>query len=449
MNVGSRNLFALLIFLTIFGCGAAPSGQPSVGTDPTTPVTEGKISVSSKTPIAESPNSDSKVSTAAAVEFVAPPLTADEIKQGWISLFDGKSLFGWDVPTISNWHVEDNAIVVDSGEKSLLLTPYDLDDFELRCDFHLSAGGNSGLFLRTALNAANPATDTYELNICDSHPTHKTGSLVARHIAENVPAVEGAWHNFRVLCEGPRIQVWLDGQQIVDFTDTSEGVRFTGRLGLQMNQGRAAYRNVCVRPLRLRPLLNGQDTGGWRAVPGSKSEFAVKDGLLHVSNGPGFLETEETFSNFAMKVEARINGDGLNSGVFFRAQPGSESAPSHGYEMQLHNGIKDGDRSKPADSGTGAIFRRVAARYVPANDREFMTAVLIAQGDRFASWVNGYQVVNWRDTREPNPNPRAGKRLEAGHLSLQGHDPTTDLDFKAVDVHTFSGEDSPAAAPAK
>jgi hypothetical protein len=345
--------------------------------------------------------------------------------------------------------VEGDAIVVDSGEKSLLLTPYDLDDFELRCDFHLSAGGNSGLFLRTALNAANPATDTYELNICDSHPTHKTGSLVARHIAENVPAVEGAWHSFRVLCEGPRIQVWLDAQQIVDFTDTSEAVRLTGRLGLQMNQGRAAYRNVCVRPLKFRPLLNGQDTTGWRAVPGSKSEFAVKEGLLHVSNGPGFLETEETFSDFAMKVEARINGDGLNSGVFFRAQPGTEAAPSHGYEMQLHNGIKEGDRSKPADSGTGAIFRRVAARYVPANDREFLTAVLIAQGDRFASWVNGYQVVNWQDTREPNPNPRAGKRLDAGHLSLQGHDPTTDLDFKAVDVHTFSGADLPAAAPAK
>jgi hypothetical protein len=449
MNSRSRNLLAGLAVVLIFGCGPASNEQSSTATTEGTAVVDGKLTGSAKIPIAERPKQDSAAATVQAVEFVAPPLTAEEIKQGWISLFDGKSLFGWDVPTVSNWHVEGDAIVVDSGEKSLLLTPYDLDDFELRCDFHLSAGGNSGLFLRTALNAANPATDTYELNICDSHPTHKTGSLVARHIAENVPAVEGAWHSFRVLCEGPRIQVWLDAQQIVDFTDTSEAVRLTGRLGLQMNQGRAAYRNVCVRPLKFRPLLNGQDTTGWRAVPGSKSEFAVKEGLLHVSNGPGFLETEETFSDFAMKVEARINGDGLNSGVFFRAQPGTEAAPSHGYEMQLHNGIKEGDRSKPADSGTGAIFRRVAARYVPANDREFLTAVLIAQGDRFASWVNGYQVVNWQDTREPNPNPRAGKRLDAGHLSLQGHDPTTDLDFKAVDVHTFSGADLPAAAPAK
>ncbi|MFO1001991.1 MAG: DUF1080 domain-containing protein [Planctomycetaceae bacterium] len=449
MDIGSRNLLLFLIGLSALGCGPAPSGPPSDAGTSASSTTAEKSSDSEKLPVAESPKPGSAAATVEGVEFVAPPLSTEEIKQGWISLFDGRSLFGWDVPAVSNWHVEDNAIVVDSGDKSLLLTPYDLDDYELRCDFHLSAGGNSGLFLRTALNAANPATDTYELNICDSHPTHKTGSLVARHIAENVPAVEGAWHSFRVICEGPRIQVWLDGQQIVDFTDTSTAVRLTGRLGLQMNQGRAAYRNVCVRPLKFRPLLNGQDTTGWRPVPGSKSEFAVKDGLLHVSNGPGFLETEETFSDFAMKVEARINGDGLNSGVFFRAQPGTEAAPSHGYEMQLHNGVKDGDRSKPADSGTGAIFRRVAARYVPANDREFLTAVLIAQGDRFASWVNGYQVVNWQDTREPNSNPRQGKRLDAGHLSLQGHDPTTDLDFKSVDVHTFSGEAASATAPVK
>ncbi|MDA1230834.1 MAG: DUF1080 domain-containing protein, partial [Planctomycetota bacterium] len=107
---------------------------------------------------------------AAAVDFVAPSLTEEEIRAGWISLFDGRTLFGWDVPTETNWHVEDGAIVVDSGEKSLLLTPFHFDDFELRCSFHVAEGGNSGIFLRTANNASDPAKDTYELNICDGHP---------------------------------------------------------------------------------------------------------------------------------------------------------------------------------------------------------------------------------------------------------------------------------------
>ena len=372
------------------------------------------------------------------VEYVSPPLTEEEVSAGWISLFDGRSLFGWEIPAETNWHVEGDSIVADSGSKSLLLTPFELDDFELRCSFHLSPGGNSGVFLRTADVVTDPARDTYELNICDSHATHKTGSLVGRYVAMDVPAVEGAWHDLRVLCQGPRIQSWLDGKQIVDFTDTSESIRLIGKLGLQKNEGRAAYRNVCVRPLRFSALLNGQDTTGWHSVPGSKSEFIVRDGLLHVSGGPGFLETDATFRDFAMKVTARIQGEGVNSGVFFRAMPGTEKAPSNGYEMQLHNGKKNGDPTKPVDYGTGAIFRRIPARRIVANDPSFFTAVLIAQGDYFASWVNGYQVVSWTDTREDRENPREGRRLAGGHLSLQGHDPGTDLDFQAIDIHRFS-----------
>jgi hypothetical protein len=47
-------------------------------------------------------------------------------------------------------------------------------------------------------------------------------------------------------------------------------------------------------------------------------------------------------------------------------------------------------------------------------------------------WVNGLQVTDWVDERPDDPNPRRGRRLEAGHISLQGHDPTTDLDFRAI-----------------
>jgi hypothetical protein len=52
-------------------------------------------------------------------------------------------------------------------------------------------------------------------------------------------------------------------------------------------------------------------------------------------------------------------------------------------------------------------------------------------------WVNGYHVVDWEDTREPDENPRRGLRLEAGHISLQGHDPTTDLSFRNMRIAEF------------
>jgi hypothetical protein len=71
------------------------------------------------------------------------------------------------------------------------------------------------------------------------------------------------------------------------------------------------------------------------------------------------------------------------------------------------------------------------------------TAVLIAQGDQFVSWVNGYQVVSWQDTRKDSDNPREGRKVAAGHLSLQGHDPKTDLDFESIDIHPLNGAAKP------
>ncbi|MCH2203351.1 MAG: DUF1080 domain-containing protein [Fuerstiella sp.] len=373
-------------------------------------------------------------------QFQAPNLTPQEIRDGWISLFDGVSLFGWDVPQVTNWRVEDGCIVADSGEESLLTTPFNFDNFEFRCEFHLEPDGNSGVFLRTAADPQSPATDTYELNICDSHEAYPTGSLVARHKAVNIPAVEGDWHVFRVICDGFRIQVWLDERSIVDFNDESESPRSTGTIGLQMREGRIAFRNVFLRPIGTTELFNGKSLDGWSVVDGNQGEFGVVDGAIHVSNGPGFLQTNSVHSDFILNVEARTNGDALNSGIFFRAMSGTKESPSHGYEFQIHNGFEDDDRATPTDFGTGAVFRRVAARYVVADDHEWFYATLIAQGDRISTWVNGYQVVDWQDMREADENPRRGKRLEPGHISLQGHDPTTDLDFRVLRIHDFADE---------
>jgi len=235
-----------------------------------------------------------------------------------------------------------------------------------------------------------------------------------------------------VICEGPWIQAWLNDVQITDFRDESDRPLLSGRIGLQQNGGQAEFRNVRLKPLSLKPLFDGESLAGWREVPGGKSEFAVVDGTIHVQNGAGFLETEPTFGDFVLQADYRTNGDDLNSGIFFRAMPGTEEAPSHGYEFQIHNGYKEDDPRQPVDSGTGAIFRRVPARRVVSQDRAWNTITLNASGPRFATWVNGYQTADWEDPREPNENPRRGLRLEPGHLSLQGHDPTTDLNFRRL-----------------
>ena len=68
----------------------------------------------------------------------------------------------------------------------------------------------------------------------------------------------------------------------------------------------------------------------------------------------------------------------------------------------------DDDRTKPADFGTGAIYRRVPARKVVSNDNEWFTMTVVADGKHIATWVNGYQTVDWTDDRKENENPRQG-----------------------------------------
>ena len=216
---------------------------------------------------------------------------------------------------------------------------------------------------------------------------------------------------------------------VLDYTDNA-ATRTSGLIGLQKNVGRIEFRKIVVRPLGLADLFNGEDLTGWRDVPGSKSRFTVEEGVIRVVDGAGFLETEQTFGDFIFQADAISHGDDLNSGYFFRALPGTEEAPSHGYEVQIHNGYENDDRTQPANAGTGAIFRRNEARRVVSSDHEWFTTTLIASGNHIAVWVDGYQVTDWTDDREPDENPRRGRRDEAGQISLQGHDPTTDLSFR-------------------
>ena len=114
-------------------------------------------------------------------EHLTPGLAKTAIFDGWISLFDGKTLFGWKPETKANWHVVDGEIRVSQGEIGLLRTTSQFDDFEIATRLQIAARTNSGLFLRTSPSPKDPADDCFELNI--AHPGDNpfpTGSLVFR-----------------------------------------------------------------------------------------------------------------------------------------------------------------------------------------------------------------------------------------------------------------------------
>jgi 3-keto-disaccharide hydrolase len=384
----------------------------------------------------ESPRSSgSNTSNEVADEIAIPvleaprPLADNELQQGWISLFDGETMFGWTHSNDANWRVEDGAIVVDHGDVGLLCTTTEFSDYVLHVEFRSAAGTNSGIFLHTPLEPKDPSTDCYELNIADSDNPFPTCSLVKRQkTAGNFNSAD--WQAYDITVSDDQIIVNLDGTQVLEYTDPKPLHR--GHIGLQLNQGRIEFRNIKLKPLNTTSLFNGKDLTGWKTYPEMASKFTVtEEGWMNVKDGRGQLETEASYGDFVLQLECMTHADQLNSGFFFRCIPGSTM---NGYESQIHNGFQEGDRRKPVDCGTGGIFRRVDARLVVANDQEWFYKTIIADGDHIATWVNGYQVVDWMDERDADENPRKGLRLEAGTIMIQGHDPTTGISFRNLRV---------------
>ena len=372
-------------------------------------------------------------------KFISPTgLSYEDLTDGWISLFDGETLFGWTPQSKADWQVENGVITVSSGEPGLLTTNTEFTDFLLSVDFRRHADANSGVFVRTpaAVTIEDVTTTTYEVNIASNDNPFPTGSLVGRQKAQSF-IQSNDWQTLLIGARQNEIRIMLNGQTILTYEDPQPVRR--GLIGLQFNQGRTDFREIRIKPVGADSIFNGENLDGWKTYPEMATEFTVtKQGELNLKNtreGRGQIETTKSFGDFILQVECISHGYELNSGIFFRCMPGQEMM---GYESQIHNGFQEGDRSRPKDCGTGGIFRRQNARRVIPNDHEWFHKTLIAHGNHIAVWVNGYQVTDWIDERDPHENPRKGLRLEPGSIMIQGHDTTTNLSFRNLSLLELS-----------
>jgi hypothetical protein len=379
----------------------------------------------------------------ATVQAAEPELLERELLDvGWIKLFDGQTLYGWKPTGEAEWEVADGEVRTAGDKPGFLTSSTRFADFQLTLQFKAPADSNSGVFLRAPRTPTDPKTDCYELNIAPRENPFPTGSLVGRKKADRLlrepkdllgkgiplEAWDGKWHTINIWADGGEFVVLLDHQLVLEYEDTAP-IRI-GHILLQSREGPVAFRNIRLRPLGFEPLFNGHNLVGWSSERAERSRFEVTDeGELQVLDGPGQIETERELANFVLQLDCKINGDGLNSGVFFRTLTEGRWA---GYESQLNNVFRDGDRTKPADFGTGGIYRRHPARRVVADDHEWFTKTIVADGPHMAVWVEGYQVSDWTDERPPRDNAREGFRAGPGVIAIQGHDPSTNLLFRHI-----------------
>jgi hypothetical protein len=379
-------------------------------------------------------------------------LTPKEVADGWILLFDGETTFGWKIE--GEARVKDGELVI-GGESAASATVTSMyRDWQL----HLKSQGDGNLLLHDGKGGSVSAgLANQDLNLWAT-----AGGGLGTHIEVTAGPVNKAMFSY-------------DGSKPVL-------LRFEVAAGKTL-----ALANVKLKPLGLNSIFNGKDLTGWKEIhtDRTKSKFGVNDkGELTIKNGPGDIQSDGQWNDFVLQIDVLSNGPHLNSGVFFRCLPGQFWA---GYEAQIRNEwitdvtLKDGTklsgsltlkgdeaalqvytvqgkqarparprqvkkfakaditelidhRDIPIDFGTGAIYNQQPARKVVSNDHEWYSMTIVANSNHLAVWVNGYQTADFTDKRPPNESARKGAKVDKGPVSLQGHDPTTDLCFKNIRI---------------
>ncbi len=189
-------------------------------------------------------------------------LTRAEQSAGFQLLFNGKNLDGW--KHNGNWTVKDGAITRQGRGGSLVYSVNKVpDDFELRFQWRVAEGSNSGVYYRptqyeyqildNAVHAdgKNPRTSAASLYFC-MQPSHDATKPV------------GEWNSGRIVCKGTVVQHWLNGEKVIDldyadpkFAENVELLRKRGgnlaargaNLSLQDHGDPVWYRGIKLRTL--------------------------------------------------------------------------------------------------------------------------------------------------------------------------------------------------------
>ena len=197
------------------------------------------------------------------------PVFAGEVpeslkKDGWYSIFDGKTLDGWKAnEKYDGWKVE-NGCIVGFGERNhLYFIKEEFRNFEFRMDIRVNSGGNSGVYVKSQWEEGAWPTTGFELQVNTTHPTMRTGSLYdcVRYMKT---LHDDEWFTYHAICKGDAIEVRVNDEMLYIYLDRKDAlppgtpitaankrIAQNGYLVLQQHdpKGVPQFRNIFVRKL--------------------------------------------------------------------------------------------------------------------------------------------------------------------------------------------------------
>jgi len=179
-------------------------------------------------------------------------------------------------------------------------------------------------------------------------------------------------------------------------------------------------------------LFNGKDLTGWKANE-NIATFSVKDGAI-VAHGPRshcFYAGDfhnHSFKDFELMVDV-MTLPGANGGVYIQTEYQDHGWPGKGFEVQVNNTFKGDPRR------TGSLYEVKDNGAEVAKDNQWFTEDILAKGDTITIKVDGKLVAQWtQPTNWNGTKDFSGRRIGAGTIALQGHDPGSTVYYKNIRI---------------
>jgi putative membrane-bound dehydrogenase-like protein len=198
-----------------------------------------------------------------------------------VSLFDGKTLDGWDFDP-AMWRVEDGVITGGSTTEKIkkndfISTKKSYQNFELKLKIKVSGDPktgmlNSGIQIRSVREGS--AMSGYQVD-CGAgwfgkiYDEHRRNKVIWASTPEQQAALDKAidvfgWNEYRIRAEGPRIQTWINGVHCMDYTETDPNIALDGHIAPQVHSGGVCLVQVKEVTIEELPATPGAPT--WQTV---------------------------------------------------------------------------------------------------------------------------------------------------------------------------------------
>ncbi len=182
-----------------------------------------------------------------------------------VALFDGKTFAGWE-GNLEIFRIEDGAIVGGSMDtpvphNEFLCVKGEYSDFELTLKVKIKGNANGGIQFRSQ-RIEKPAYEmsgyqadmgwTFWGALYDESRRNKTLVQPDKALIDRILKKDD-WNEYRIRAEGPHIQLWLNGEQTVDYTEADDAIPRRGLLAVQIHGGGASetwYKDIVIKEIK-------------------------------------------------------------------------------------------------------------------------------------------------------------------------------------------------------